>query len=62
MTGAERGDSDSPAFDAGLQAALAALSGRVVLAEGADRSVEDVVTELWAAAAPRVEEDDAGKA
>ncbi|GAA1904442.1 AAA family ATPase [Lapillicoccus jejuensis] len=62
VTGAERGESDSQGFDPGLEAALAALSGRVVLAEGADRSVEDVVTELWAAAAPRDEGDDAGKA
>ena len=62
VTGVEQGESDSPAFDPGLEAALAALSGRVVLAEGADRTVEDVVTELWAAAAPRDEGDDAGKA
>lgn len=46
----------------GLDAALAALSGRVVLIEGADRDVEDVVAEIWAAAAATPEPDDPGKA
>lgn len=36
---------DDPAM--GLDAALAAVSGRIRLHEGADRTPEDVVTELW---------------
>ncbi len=51
----------------GTDAALAALSGRVQLLEGATRTVEEVVAELWAASAPADEQDgsgdgDAGKA
>ncbi|MEO5661759.1 MAG: MoxR family ATPase [Nocardioides sp.] len=50
----------------GLDAALTALSGRVVLAEGCDRTVEDVVAELWAASASAEEkpcgDGEAGKA
>ena len=33
--------------EAGLDAALAALSGRIRLVEGCGRSAEDIVTELW---------------
>ena len=36
---------DDPAM--GLDSALAAISGRIRLHEGADRTPEDVVTELW---------------
>ncbi len=42
----------------GLDAALTAMSGRVVVLEGCDRTPEDVVTELWRLAA---EVDDSGK-
>lgn len=37
-------------YDLGLDAALAALSGRIRLHEGSARAAEDIVTELWAAA------------
>lgn len=33
--------------DAGLDAALAALSGRIRLVEGCGRSAEEIITELW---------------
>jgi MoxR-like ATPase len=42
--------SSSPLDEAvGLDAALAALSGRIRLREGGSRSPEDIVRELWAA-------------
>ena len=59
-------DAADPAV--GLDAALVALSGRIRLQEGGDRSPEDVITDLWqqvlAAEQPRPEADgdDAGKA
>ncbi|RFU20111.1 AAA family ATPase [Geodermatophilus marinus] len=33
--------------DTGLDAALAALTGKVTLADGSSRTVEDVVTDIW---------------
>ncbi|NMO89073.1 MoxR family ATPase [Actinomycetospora sp. TBRC 11914] len=47
-----------PSEDTGADAARAALTGRVVLVEGSPRTVEEVVTAIWAATAPRP--DDAG--
>jgi MoxR-like ATPase len=48
----------------GLDAALIALSGRVRVREGSNRSSEDIVTELWRQVFPATPEgdDDAGKA
>ena len=55
-----------PAHDdgVGLDAALVALSGRLRLREGCNRSAEDIVTELWREvfAPPASGEDGAGKA
>lgn len=46
----------------GLDAALTALSGRVTLREGSSRTVEEVLAEIWAAAATAGEPgDDEGK-
>ena len=49
----------------GLDAALAALSGRLRVHEGTDRAADDIVRELWEAVFGRVEgsagEDDPGK-
>jgi MoxR-like ATPase len=57
-------DGDDADGDAGLDAALTALSGRIRLRPGAGRTAEDVVAELWrdvhAAAGPS--EDAPGKA
>ncbi len=36
----------------GLDAALTSLSGRVTLREGSSRTVEDILTEIWAATGP----------
>ena len=52
LRGAEPGDEA-----VGLDAALAALSGRVRVREGTGRSAEDVVRELWAAHAPAPDDD-----
>lgn len=41
-----------PSEQTGLDAALAALSGRLTLAEGCGRTAEEVVTEIWEAARP----------
>ena len=46
----------------GLDAALAAVSGRIRVHEGCDRTADDVVRELWAAVFGEREEDAAGKA
>ena len=43
----------------GLDAALAALSGRVRVREGTGRTAEDVVRELWAAHAPSLDDEPA---
>ena len=45
LAGIRGGSPQDP--DVGLDAALAALSGRIRLQEGASRTAEDVVTELW---------------
>ena len=45
-----RGQDHSPAHPGdttGLDAALAALTGKVTLADGAARPVEDVVADIW---------------
>jgi MoxR-like ATPase len=42
-----------PSEDTGADAARAALTGRVALVEGSPRTVEEVVTAIWAATAPR---------
>ncbi len=53
--------------DVGLDAALVALSGRIRLHEGGDKSPESVISELWEAvlererAAPPSDDDDPGK-
>ncbi len=57
---AELRDEAEPAAGSALDAALTALTGRVVVVEGADRTPEQVVEELWDAAAP-APEDDPGK-
>jgi len=44
----------------GLDAAQAALSGRIRIHESCGRSAEDVVAELWAASAPQGETGDEG--
>ncbi|MDQ6837680.1 MAG: MoxR family ATPase [Actinomycetota bacterium] len=60
---AELRDDVSVSGGVGLDAALTALSGRVTLREGSARSVEQVLTEIWAATAPGDDpEADAGKA
>jgi MoxR-like ATPase len=41
--------------EVGLDAALTALSGRVALREGSTRTAEEVLAEIWEAAAPRPE-------
>jgi MoxR-like ATPase len=46
----------------GLDAALTSLSGRVTRREGTQRSVEDIVTEIWRRAAEPEEPPDEGKA
>jgi MoxR-like ATPase len=46
----------------GLDAALIALSGRVRLREGATRTTEEIITELWAEVFGRVAEGGQGKA
>jgi MoxR-like ATPase len=46
----------------GLDAALIALSGRVRLREGATRTAEEIITELWAEVFGRTAEGDQGKA
>jgi len=53
---------DHPAV--GIDAALVALSGRLRLREGCNRSAEDIVTELWQQvfAPPTREGGDQGKA
>ncbi|MCW2607501.1 MAG: ATPase [Frankiales bacterium] len=49
-------------WDAGLDAALVALSGRVRLQESCTRSPEDVVRELWTAVfGPRPDDAEAGE-
>jgi MoxR-like ATPase len=53
-----RGSEPQDAVD-GLDAALVALSGRVRLREGCQRSTEDIVTELWTAVF--ADGDDPGK-
>ncbi|HEY2224036.1 MoxR family ATPase [Actinomycetospora sp.] len=45
-------DETSPGEDTGADAARAALTGRVALVEGSPRTVEEVVTAIWAATAP----------
>ncbi len=47
---------------AGLDAALTALSGRVTRRDGAKRSVEEIVTEIWRRATEPQEPPDQGKA
>lgn len=42
--------------DSGLDAALAALSGRVTVREGSSRSAEEIVTEIWERSAPDPED------
>jgi MoxR-like ATPase len=50
------------ANDVGLDAALVALSGRVRVREGNQRTAEDIVTEIWRDVFGRVEQDaDGGK-
>jgi len=52
------GSIDDDAF--GLDAALAALSGRIRVREGGGRNAEDVVRELWAANPAETDDDGAG--
>jgi MoxR-like ATPase len=47
--------------DAGLDAALAALTGRVTVREGAARTPEEVVTEIWRGSAPGDDDRDGGE-
>jgi MoxR-like ATPase len=47
---------------AGLDAAMTSLSGRVTRREGAKRSVEDIVTDIWEQATAPEEPPDEGKA
>lgn len=54
----EGGESD-PHGSAGLDAALAALTGRVTPKEGGARTVEEIVTEIWRRAAPDPGDGDA---
>jgi MoxR-like ATPase len=50
-------------YDVGLDAALAALSGRIRLHEACTRTADDVVRELWAEVfGPSPSEDTEGKA
>ncbi|HZX54656.1 MAG TPA: hypothetical protein VFE86_08235, partial [Ilumatobacteraceae bacterium] len=53
--------SSATAFDVGLDSAIVALSGRLRLREGASRSAESVVTELWYEVFGDGELDAAGK-
>ncbi len=48
--------------EAGLDGALTALSGRVTRREGSDRSVEEIVTEIWERATEQEGPPDMGKA
>lgn len=48
--------------EAGLDAALASLSGRVTRREGTPRSVEDIITEIWQQATGPEAPPDEGKA
>lgn len=54
------GDATDPML--GLDAAIVALSGRMRLRDGALRTAEDIVGELWWSVFQRDEADDAGKA
>jgi MoxR-like ATPase len=45
-------DESPPSEETGADAARAALTGRVTLVEGSPRTVEEVVTAIWAATAP----------
>jgi MoxR-like ATPase len=49
-----------PSEDTGADAARAALTGRVALVEGSPRTVEEVVTAIWAATAPGPDDDPSG--
>jgi MoxR-like ATPase len=55
---------ERPATDAavGLDAALAALTGRIRVREGANRSAEDIVRQLWTERFGAVGEEQPGKA
>ncbi|MGH9093749.1 MAG: AAA family ATPase, partial [Acidimicrobiales bacterium] len=53
-----RSASDGADAEAGLDAALTALTGRVTRREGCSRSVEEVVTEIWMQAGAVAEGDD----
>jgi MoxR-like ATPase len=51
-----------PSEDTGADAARAALTGRVALVEGSPRTVEEVVTAIWAATAPRPDDEESDNA
>lgn len=52
----------TPGMAGGLDAALAALSGRVTRREGCSRSVEEIVAEIWAEVTAPPSDADPGKA
>ncbi|MCD2194070.1 MoxR family ATPase [Actinomycetospora endophytica] len=53
-------DEAAPTESTGADAARAALTGRVALVEGSPRTVEEVVTAIWAATAPADDTSDSG--
>lgn len=59
-----RNQADAPTGDGdvGVDAALTALSGRVARREGSTRPVEDILREVWEAAAPQPDPGEAGDA